>query len=135
MARTGARTPKASMSPGWNLQAQQRMKQWEKMGDWATLRDVAGIKQQGHGAPTDDQIMGWFNDEKTRLMQDPDLKIQRSLGKITKDDIERMAKEHVRQRIKEVQGGGFGRSPGIDRNALDAITLMGTLGPTGIFGN
>ena len=66
------------------------------------------------------------------LMQDPSIKSRLTLHELTTQDVENMARDIVRQRVQTVQTSG---SPGIDRNALDAITLMGTLGPTGIFGN
>jgi hypothetical protein len=113
------------------LAKQMLFNEWKARGGWQTLKDIYGAKAEGRFAPTEDQIMGWYNDEKARLLADPAVQHQRRTGKLNNDALEQLIHDNVNKRVARLQGAG-GQRRGPDRGALDSA-ILGRLTDEGIF--
>lgn len=129
--RTATTTVYKTQADADKLAKQMLFNEWKARGGWQTLKDIYGAKAEGRFAPTEDQIMGWYNDEKARLLADPTVQHQRRTGQLSNDALEQLIHDNVNKRVTRLQGaGGQGRGP--DRGALDSA-ILGRLTDEGIF--
>jgi hypothetical protein len=129
--RTATTTVYKTQADADKLAKQMLFNEWKARGGWQTLKDIYGAKAEGRFAPTEDQIMGWYNDEKARLLADPTIQHQRRTGQLSNDALEQLIHDNVNKRVTRLQGAG-GQRQGPDRGALDS-TILGRLTDEGIF--